>query len=132
MDGSRSISSTIASRSASRKLMMRGSGIDVVLDRLGRGRRRLLGEADGVLHLRLGLVVDRIQLLVGRDAQGADAPGEDADRVPLHPLLHLFLGAILGRVGDRVAAEAVGLRLEEEGRSEEHTSELQSRNDISY
>src|SRR5437773_10073330 len=78
-------------------------------------RSRLLGEADGVLHLRLGLVVDRIQLLVGLDAQGADAPGEDADRVPLHPLLHLFLGAILGRVGDRVAAEAVGLRLEEEG-----------------
>src|SRR5439155_838594 len=49
MDGSRSISSTIASRSASRKLMMRGSGIDVVLDRFGRGHRRLLGEADGVL-----------------------------------------------------------------------------------
>src|SRR6059058_1311161 len=96
MDGSRSISSTIASRSASRKLMMRGSGIDVVLDRFGRGHRRLLGEADGVLDLRLGLVVDRPELLLGRDAEGADALGEDADRVPLHPLLHLLLGAVRG------------------------------------
>src|SRR5207244_2097878 len=82
-----------------------------------RRRRRLLGEADGVLHLRLGLAIERPELLVGRDTEGADAPGDDAERVALHPLLHLLLGAVLGRVRDRLAAAAVGLRLVEERRA---------------
>src|SRR5262249_60755448 len=114
IEGSRSISSTIASRRASRKLSVRGSRIDVLLDGFGRGQWRFLGEADGVLHLRLRLVVETLQLLVGRDAERVDALREDGDRIALHPLLHLFLGAVLGRVGDRVAAEAVRLGLGEE------------------
>src|SRR5207237_6066838 len=115
MDGSRSISSTIASRSASRRLSTRVSGMDVRLDRVRRGQRRAFREIDRVLHLRLRLVVEGAQLLLGGDSEHPDALPEHLDRVPLHPLLDLLTSAVLRRVGDRVAAEAVGLRLDEAG-----------------
>src|SRR5262245_57363819 len=107
MASSRSISSTIASRSASRSVITRGSDIDVLLHRLRRGRWRGLGERDRVLDRRLGLVVDLLQALLGRDAERLHALPQDVDGIALHPLLHLFLGAILGRVGHGVPAEAV-------------------------
>src|SRR5437867_1696470 len=96
MDSSRSISSTMAPRRASRKVMPRRSGIHVLEDGIGRRDRRLLRKLDGVLHLRLRLVVEGPELRLGRDAEGQDALPEDADRVALHPLCHLFLAAILG------------------------------------
>src|SRR6058998_3123967 len=99
IEESRSISSTMASRSASRNVMTRGSGIHVLADRLRRGERRLLGELDGVLDLRLDVVVERPELLGVGDAQGLDALPEDVDRVALHPLLHLLPAPVLGRVG---------------------------------
>src|SRR5919198_4443791 len=114
MDSSRSISSTMASRRASRKVISRRSGIHVLEDGVGRRDRRLLRELDGVLHLRLRLVVERPQLRLGRDAEGLDTLPQDTDRVALHPPFHLLLAAILGGIGHRVTAEAVGLRLEEE------------------
>src|SRR5205814_2128817 len=109
MAWSRSISSTIASRSASRNESTRVSGIHVLLHRLRRGERRALGEPDGLLHLRLGLVVERAELVVGGDAERPDALPEQLDRVALHPLLDLFAGPVLRRIGDRVAAEAIRL-----------------------
>src|SRR5438876_64571 len=114
IDGSRSISSAMASRSASRKVITRGSGIDVLADGLRLRERRLLGELDRVGHLRLRLVVEPPELLRARDAERLDALAEDVDRVPLHPLLHLLLGAVLAGIGHRVAAEAIRLGLEEE------------------
>src|SRR2546430_8303178 len=114
IDGSRSISSAMASRSASRKVITRGSGIDVLADGLRLRERRLLGELDRVGHLRLRLVVEPPELLRARDAERLDALAEDVDRVPLHPLLHLLLGAVLAGIGHRVAAEAVRLGLDEE------------------
>src|SRR6185436_9438657 len=107
MFGSRSISSTIASRSASRKLRVRVSGIDVLQQRLGSRDRRPLRELDRVLHARLGLVVDPAELLLVGDPEPEYPLPEHADRVALHPLLDLFLGSVLGCVGHRVTAEAV-------------------------
>src|SRR5438093_9131495 len=117
IDGSRSISSTMASRSASRNVTTRGSGIHVLGDRLWRRERRLLGELDGVLDLRLDVVVERPELLGAGDAERLHALAEDVDRIALHPLLHLLLAAVLGGVGHRVAAEAVRLGLDEEGQT---------------
>src|SRR5262249_11066667 len=115
MASSRSISSLMASRSASRNVMMRlDSDIDVLEDRLWRGRRRFLGERHGVRHGGLGLVVELLQALLGGDAERLHAMPQDVDRITLHPLLHLFLGAVLRRVRHGVSAEAIGLRLEEE------------------
>src|SRR6266550_2501765 len=84
----------MASRSASRKVITRGSGIDVLADGLRLRERRLLGELDRVGHLRLRLVVEPPELLRARDAERLDAVAEDVDRVPLHPLLHLLHGAV--------------------------------------
>src|SRR5262249_4967854 len=115
MVSSRSISSLMASRSASRNVMTRlDSDIDVLEDRLRRGWRRLLGERHGVRHGGLGLVVELLQALLSGDAERLHAMPQDVDRITLHPLLHLFLGAVLRRVRHGVSAEAIGLRLEEE------------------
>src|SRR5215813_14522516 len=114
IDGSRSISSTIASRSASRNDRTRGSGIHVLPDGGGVGYGGPLREIDGILDLRLRLVVEGVELLLRRDAELLDALGEDADRIALHPLLELLLAAILPRVGHRVPAKAVRLGLDEE------------------
>src|SRR3989449_5379110 len=115
IEESRSTSATMASRSASRNVMTRGSGIDVFHDRLRRRERRLLGKLDGVRHLPLDLVVERPELLGVGDAERLDALPEDLDRVALHPLLDLLLAPVLRGVGHRVAAEAVRLGLDEEG-----------------
>src|SRR5437870_11752697 len=107
IEGSRSNASTMASRSASRNVTTRGSGIHVLGDRLRRRERRLLGKLDGVLDLRLDVVVERSELLGAGDAERLHALAEDVDRIALHILLHLFLAALLGRVGHRVDARAV-------------------------
>src|SRR2546425_13296365 len=110
IEESRSISSTMASRSASRNVMTRGSGIHVLGDRLRRRERRLLGELDGVLDLRLDVVVERSALLGAGDAERLHALPEDVDRLALHPLLPPFLAAVLGGVCHHVAASAGELR----------------------
>src|SRR5262245_50295602 len=100
MDGSRSISSTIASRRASRNASMRGSAdIHVPRDGLGRRLGRALRELDGVLHLRDRLGVELLQALERGDPEPFDALAQERDRIAVPPLLHLFLGAILGGVG---------------------------------
>src|SRR4026209_1481951 len=103
MDSSRSISSTMASRSASRNEMTRASGFDIVHHRLGSRKRRLLRELHRILHLRPDLVVDGLDLLRVRDPEALDALRQDENRIALHPLLDLFLRAVLGRIGNRVA-----------------------------
>src|SRR5215470_9847584 len=115
IDGSRSISSTIASRSASRNDRTRVSGIHLLRDGGGIRDRRPLRELDGVLHLRLRLVVEGVELLLGRDPELLDALGEDAERIALHPLLELLLAAVLAGIGHGVAAKAIRLGLDEEG-----------------
>src|SRR5512143_845065 len=99
MEESRSISSLIASRRASRKLSVRvsgmGSGLDMVFHRRGVRQRRRLGELDGVLHDGLRLVVELRQLLAGGDAERTDARPQNRDRIALHPLRHFLLRAIL-------------------------------------
>src|SRR4030095_4137263 len=107
MDSSRSISSTMASRRASRNDRTRASDIDVIQDGLGRWRGARLSELDRVLHDGLRLAVELFQAVVGGDPEGLHALTEDLDGIALHPLLDLFLGAVLGRVGDGVAPKAV-------------------------
>src|SRR5579884_1088660 len=107
MRSSRSISSASASRSASRKVITRGSDIDVLLDRVGRRHGRLLREVDSILALGPDLLVDRLQVLLGGDAEARHALAEHLQRIALHPFLHLFPRPVLGGVGDGVAAEAV-------------------------
>src|SRR5262249_4549688 len=114
MESSRSISSLMASRSASRNEMTRGSDIDVVQDRLRRRLRTRFRELDGVLHDALCLVVELLQGFIRRDTERLHAIAEDLDRIALHPLLDLFLRAVLRRIGHRVSAEAIRLGLEEE------------------
>src|SRR5262245_34469640 len=109
MDSSCSISSTMASRRASRNDRTRASDIDVVQDGLGRRRRARLRELDRILHAGLRLAVELLQALVGGDPERLHPLTEDLDGIALHPLLDLFLGAVLGRVAAGVAPEAVGL-----------------------
>src|SRR4051794_40217097 len=89
--------------------------VDVVVERLGRREGRLVGEAHGVVDDADDGLVHAIGLALLEDALLLEAPREDLDRVALAPLGDLLLRAVLLGVGHRVAAEAVGDRLDEHG-----------------
>src|SRR5262245_45627059 len=95
IEASRSISSAMASRSASRKLSVRVSDFDMFRHGLEGGSGRLLGELHRVLHDGLRLLVDARDLLGGGNPQRLDAGREDRQRIALHPLLHLVARTVL-------------------------------------
>src|SRR3954451_12876837 len=105
---SRSSSSRSAWLSASR---YRSSGnVEVVVDRLGRGELRGLGELDGLVDPpRRGLVE------LGHGVLGElELGGVGGDRVALAPVLDLLLLPVLLGVGHRVPGEPVGHGLDEQ------------------
>src|SRR5690606_16946548 len=73
--------------------------------RVTRGLRRLV-------DLGLRFLVDAVQLGLA-DAHLQEPLAVTRNRVFLEPFLNLFVGAVLARVGARMAAVAVGLRLDE-------------------
>src|SRR6478735_7184550 len=89
--------------------------VDVVVEGRGLGMGRPVGERDGLVDDRDGLLVDVLHVVLGHHALVAEAGGEGLERIALAPLLDLLLGAVLLRVGHRVAAEAVGDRHDEDG-----------------
>src|SRR5512140_1633164 len=118
--GSRRISSKRALLSASRYIISgmggsvrrcrRGSLVER-REELGHVRlRRLPGEGDGLVELRLDGVADLLQLRLGPDARP-----EDDERIPRLPLGQELLVHVRARVVHVVAAVAVGLRLDERG-----------------
>ena len=88
--------------------------VDVVVERLGRRERRLVGELDGLVDPADDLLVEPLGLALLEHALLLEPAGEDLDRVALAPLRDLLLGAVLLGVGHRVAAEAVGDRLHQD------------------
>ena len=87
--------------------------VDVVVERLGRREGRLVGERDGLVDPLDDRLVELLRLALLEDALLLELAREDLDRVVLAPLLDLLLAAVLLGVGHRVAAEAVGDRLDE-------------------
>src|SRR6185436_4119697 len=88
--------------------------VDVVVERLRLWVGRRVGEGDGLVDDRDGLLVDLLDVLLARGALLDQARGEALERVARPPLLDLLLRAVLLGVGHRVAAEAVGDRLDED------------------
>src|SRR5439155_352650 len=76
--------------------------VHVVVERLGRGQGRGLGEGDRRVHAGGGLGVDRLALVAREDALGFEPVRERRDRVARTPLGDLLLCAVLLRVGHRV------------------------------
>ena len=87
--------------------------VDVVVERVEVGEGGVVGELDRLVDGRDGLLVELLEVFLGDHALVDQAVGERLDRVALTPLLDLFLGAVLLRVGHRVAAVAVGHRLDQ-------------------
>ncbi len=89
--------------------------VDVVVERLGRRERGLVGERHGLVDAADDRLVELLGLALVEHALVLEPLGEDLDRVLLAPLGDLLLGAVLLRVGHRVAAEAIGDRLDQHG-----------------
>ena len=87
--------------------------VDVVVERVEVGERRVVGELDGLVHRLDRLLVQLLELVLRDHVLILEALGERLDRVALAPLLDLVLRAVLLGVGHRVAAEAVGHGLHE-------------------
>ena len=87
--------------------------VEVVVERVERRLRRGVGELDRLEHLGLDLLADRGEVVVGDRAGLDQPPGEDLDRVAALPLLDLVLVAVDLGIGGRVAAVAIGERLDE-------------------
>ena len=88
--------------------------VDVVVERLRRREGRLVGERDRLVDPRDRRLVHLLRLALLEHAVVQQPLGERVDRVALAPLGDLLLGAVLLRVGHRVAAEAVGDGLDED------------------
>src|SRR5437764_10225157 len=101
MLSSRSISSRSASRRAARNsfsgiaVHLPLPGVEVSIELVHGRVRALVGEADGLLDLRLDAVLDRPQLLRAGDAGLAELRLEAHHRIAVAPLLLLLVGAVL-------------------------------------
>src|SRR3954470_17535252 len=89
--------------------------LDVVVERFRLGVRRVVGELDRLVDDGDRRLVEFLEVLVREHLVLDEALAERRDRVALAPLLDLLLRAVLLRVGHRVAAEAIGDRLDEHG-----------------
>src|SRR6266545_7723098 len=121
MLSSRSISSRSASRSAARNsfsgiaVHLPLARVQVPVQLVHRRVGALLGEADGLVDLRLDAVLQLPQLLGAGDAGLLELLLEVHHGVALAPAPLLLLGAVLVRIDDRVALEPVVDRLDEPG-----------------
>src|SRR5262245_33872605 len=84
-------------------------GVDVVLERLGRGLGALLGELDRGRELGRDLALDRVGLLGRQHALPGERVAEARDRVALPPLLDFVAAAVALAVADVVTLVAVGV-----------------------
>jgi hypothetical protein len=84
-----------------------GEDVHVVVEGVEVREGRLVGELDGLVDRRDGLLVQLLDLVLLKDVLVPEAPGEGLDRVALPPLLDLLLGAVFLRIGHRVPAVAV-------------------------
>ena len=82
----------------------------MVVDRLGRGEVGIVGELDGLVDARHRGLVELGDVVLAQ----VEPLRVARDRVALAPLLDLLLVPVLLRIGHRVAAEAVGLGLDED------------------
>src|SRR5262245_31577798 len=111
---SRSISSVIAWLSASRYETVGISGLVGGGHHVGGGgQRRLVSERDRLVDFALAALVDRGQLALGRAELLGQNHARVGHRVALFPLLDLFFGPVLPRIRHGMAAEAIGLDLDE-------------------
>src|SRR3954447_24040905 len=111
MRSSFSISSTMASLSASRKPTVRGIGPLLLVRELGKAFEGQFGALVGELHRLLDLLCDL--LLDGDDVllvhlRPHEQVASVRDRIALLPLLDLFLRPVEAGVGHGVTAKAVG------------------------
>src|SRR5579884_3412494 len=109
---SRSISSRRASRSATRNsfsgmvVHLPLAGVEIAVQLLDRRVGALVREPDHLLHLRLHLGTDPLQILPGGDPGLRELVLEAMDGVAPPPALLFLLGAIPVGVDHGVAAEA--------------------------
>src|SRR5260370_41958361 len=116
---SRSISSRSASRRAARNSFSGISkylplaGVEVAVELVDGRIGALVGEADGLLDLRLDAVLELLQLIGAHDAGLEQLVLEAVDGVAVPPVLLLLIGAVLVPVDDPVAPEPVVDRRDE-------------------
>src|SRR5215471_21329904 len=119
MLSSRSISSRSASRSAARNsfsgiaVHLPLTGVQIAIELVDVRVGALVGEADGLVDLRLDAVLELLELVGAGDARLAELLLEADHGIAAAPVLLLLLGAVLVRVHHRVALEAVVDRLDE-------------------
>src|SRR5690606_39707907 len=109
-------------------------GVDVLDDRLWRRLRRRVGGRDGGVELGAQIGEERLLVLVRPGAHPGEQRTHARERLgPLALAGRALVAVAAGVVAGRVGREAVGDGLYQRGplpgagRSEEHTSELQSR-----